>query len=112
MQKSAPSIEEIEELADFLRILGNSVSLSILICLLDQPMCVCELVSALNHRQPLISQHLMQLRKIGIVNSHREGWNQRYFISSAEGNDFLNNFLDAWQSTIKDRCHSDMAENE
>ncbi|NMB54714.1 MAG: helix-turn-helix transcriptional regulator [Leptolinea sp.] len=112
MQRYRTSSKELEELARFLRILSNSLSLGILTYLLKKPMCVCELVTALGHRQPCISQHLIQLRKLGIVKSQRDGWNQRYFISSKEISDFMSYLISEWQSNGNDLCQIEDCENE
>jgi len=43
-----------------------------------QEACVCHIEAALGLRQASISQHLMELRKIGLVSSHRIRRNMYY----------------------------------
>lgn len=82
MQSKEPIFSNINDLAGFLRLIGNPLRLQILFYLLKEPCCVCELAEKLEQRQPCISQHLMLLRKMGMVNSCHEGWKRSYYLSS------------------------------
>jgi len=61
-------------------------------------LCVCELTHALGVSQPMISRHLAQLRRDGLVSDHRQGlwvyyrlhdalpaWARRVLAATAEG---------------------------
>ena len=51
--------------------------------------CVCHLETMLGYRQAYISQHLMALRKAGVVVSRREGRNVFYRLANPDLPDFL-----------------------
>ena len=55
------------------RTLGQPARLKILLALGAGEACVCHLESQMGLRQAYISQHLMALRKAGIVTDRREG---------------------------------------
>ncbi|MEJ5314525.1 helix-turn-helix transcriptional regulator [Anaerolinea thermophila] len=100
MELNLSSTRDIADLARFLQMIGNPLRLEILFCLLEQPCCVCELSSKLNHRQPCISQHLMRLRQAGLVNAKREGWKKYYFIPSPGVKKYLLCLQENWQGGL------------
>jgi DNA-binding transcriptional ArsR family regulator len=60
-------------LAEIFRLLGQPIRIQILLTIGDQEVCVCHLEAVLGHRQAVISQHLMVLRKTGLVTARRNG---------------------------------------
>jgi DNA-binding transcriptional ArsR family regulator len=60
-------------LARLLRTIGQPARLKILLALGAGEACVCHLESLLGMRQAYISQHLMALRRAGVVRHRREG---------------------------------------
>lgn len=60
-------------LARLLRTIGQPTRLKILLALGSGEACVCHLESLLGMRQAYISQHLMALRRAGVVRDRREG---------------------------------------
>jgi DNA-binding transcriptional ArsR family regulator len=60
-------------LARLLRTIGQPTRLKILLALGAGEACVCHLESLLGMRQAYISQHLMALRRAGVVRDRREG---------------------------------------
>lgn len=60
-------------LARLLRTIGQPARLKILLALGSGEACVCHLESFLGMRQAYISQHLMALRRAGVVADRREG---------------------------------------
>jgi len=58
--------------------LMHPVRLAILDELRGGEQCVCHLEAALGYRQSYISQQLMILREVGLVQNIREGWNIFY----------------------------------
>jgi DNA-binding transcriptional ArsR family regulator len=64
--------------------LGHPARLAIVQLLADDEACVCHLSAALSLSQPKISQHLMSLRKAGLVRSRREGKNIFYRLTEPE----------------------------
>ena len=61
-----------------MRGIGQPTRLEIILAIGSGEACVCHLEAMLGQRQAYISQHLMSLRKIGIVRSRREGRNIFY----------------------------------
>lgn len=71
--------ERIEEqVSHLLALIGQQVRVQILTIIGVREACVCHLEAALGCRQASISQHLMVLRKAGLVTTHREGRNIFY----------------------------------
>lgn len=71
--------ERIEEqVSHILALIGQPVRVQILAITGVREACVCHLEAALGCRQASISQHLMVLRKAGLVTAHREGRNIFY----------------------------------
>lgn len=59
---------------NFYKCLGNETRLRCLLLLLvREQVCVCDLADSLEVSQPMISRHLAQLRACNLVSDHREG---------------------------------------
>jgi ArsR family transcriptional regulator, arsenate/arsenite/antimonite-responsive transcriptional repressor len=77
-------LNDIEQAASLLKLLGDKTRLTMLRVLLEQDCCVCEFVEIFQASQPAISQHLRKLRDAGLVKETRRGqWmiyslNQQY----------------------------------
>lgn len=63
-------------------LLSQPARIQILMVISEQPACVCHLEAALGLRQASISQHLMMLRKSGLVKTQREGRNIYYSLTN------------------------------
>ena len=59
--------------AALFRQLGKPFRLRILLAIGEGEVCVCHLETVLGKRQAYISQHLMALRKAGLLKTRREG---------------------------------------
>lgn len=66
-------IDDISETASLLKLLGDKTRLTILSCLKERELCVCELVDLLKISQPAMSQHLKKLRLAGIIRERKQG---------------------------------------
>ncbi|MGB3698859.1 MAG: metalloregulator ArsR/SmtB family transcription factor [Gordonia sp. (in: high G+C Gram-positive bacteria)] len=73
-----PSHEAASEL---LRALASPARVSIVMALRDRPMCVHELVDALDLHQPQVSQHLRVLKRSGVVIGSRRGREVEYSLA-------------------------------
>jgi DNA-binding transcriptional ArsR family regulator len=60
-------------IANLFQTLGVSPRLEILLAIGEGEACVCHLEAALGYRQAYISQHLMALREVNLLDSRREG---------------------------------------
>ena len=63
-----------------LKALAHPARLSILNALRDDEECVCHLTALLHHRQAYVSQHLMFLRQVGLIEDRKEGLRVYYRI--------------------------------
>lgn len=70
-----------ERMALVLKTMGHPVRLRILEMLRHGEACVCHLEAALGKRQAYISQHLMTLREVGLVQSRKVGLQVYYQIA-------------------------------
>jgi len=79
---SSGAIEK--QLSAILSSISQPARLQIIMVIAEQEACVCHLETALGLRQASISQHLMALRKIGLVRAHRVGRNMFYQLNKPE----------------------------
>src|SRR5574340_1335298 len=75
-----------EIIARPLQAIGSPQRIAILLAIGEGEACVCHLETALGWRQAYISQHLMALRKGGVLADRREG---RYVFYRLADNRFL-----------------------
>lgn len=66
------------EISRLFSTIGQPVRIQILAIIQREPACVCHFEAVLGLRQASISQHLMLLRKAGLVATQREGRNIFY----------------------------------
>ncbi|MBM3151287.1 MAG: winged helix-turn-helix transcriptional regulator [Chloroflexi bacterium] len=67
------NISPIETISQLLQTLAQPARLQILLAIGETETCVCHLEAALGWRQAYLSQHLMALRKAGLLESRRAG---------------------------------------
>ncbi len=73
-----------ESLSETFRMLGQPIRLQIILIIAKDRACVCHLEAVLGIRQAVISQHLIVLRKAGLVATQREGRHIYYLLSHPE----------------------------
>jgi len=71
-------MSNIDKVSGLLQAIGPAPRLRILLAIGGGKPCVCHLEAAFGWRQAYLSQHLMALRKAGIVATSREGRNVHY----------------------------------
>lgn len=71
--KNSAEEKNIAKAYDFLRAIVDPNRLKILCVLQSGEKCVCEIVTAVELSDKLVSHHLKQLKKIGILDDRREG---------------------------------------
>ncbi len=71
-------------ISSLLRVLGHPMRIRILLEIGSGEACVCHLKAQLGIRQAYLSQHLMALRKEGILQTNREGRFIYYRIANQE----------------------------
>ena len=74
-------MEQYDSQAKLFKALMHPVRLAILDILRGGEECVCHMEATLGYRQAYISQHLMLLREVGLVEDRRDGWNIFYRVS-------------------------------
>lgn len=75
------NISPVEQVAALLQTIGQESRLQILLAIGESEPCVCHLEATFGWRQAYLSQHLMALRKAGIVVTSRHGRNIHYRLS-------------------------------
>jgi len=70
-----------DQQAKIFQAMAHPVRLQILAKLALKPLCVCELIQATGRRQAYISQHLLLLRRVGLVHYNRQGLNVYYSLN-------------------------------
>jgi len=78
-----------DSLAEIFRILGQPVRLLIVMILGQDRACVCHIEAVTGIRQAAISQHLIVLRKAGLVVTQREGRHIYYRLAQPEWYDVV-----------------------
>ncbi len=72
------NISIIEPVSDLFQVIGPAPRLQLLLAIGEADPCVCHLEATFQWRQAYLSQHLMALRKAGILVSSRDGRNIHY----------------------------------
>jgi DNA-binding transcriptional ArsR family regulator len=89
--------KEQNELGTIAKVLGHPARIAILQYLLKTQACICgDLVEEIGLAQPTISQHLKELKKIGIIQGNIEGTSVCYCINDdkwLEIQDLFGNFF-------------------
>lgn len=75
------NISTIEPVSNLFQAIGSTPRLQILLAIGEGEPCVCHLEATFGWRQAYLSQHLMALRKAGILITSRQGRNIHYRIS-------------------------------
>ncbi|WP_448852255.1 ArsR/SmtB family transcription factor [Corynebacterium sp. 335C] len=78
---AAPDPRRLESAASLLACLAAPRRLAIVSLLAEGPMCVHELVDAMDANQPLVSQHLRVLKRAGVVDVRRRGRESVYSLA-------------------------------
>jgi len=78
----ATNISSVEEVAFLLQTIGQPARLQILLAIGQGETCVCHLETTFGWRQAYLSQHLMALRKAGVLLARRQGRYIHYRMAS------------------------------
>ncbi len=74
--------EKIRLASEGLRAIAHELRLAVLCLLLERPMCVRELMEATGASQSNLSQHLMRMRMMGILESEKQGQHVFYRLAN------------------------------
>ena len=78
-----PEEEELYDLAELFKVVGDSTRIRILFVLFEAEVCVCDLAETLHMTQSAISHQLRILKQSKLVKSRREG--KSVFYSLTDG---------------------------
>lgn len=73
VRKNMPDEDELYDLSDFFKVLGDSTRAKIMWALDESEMCVCDLAVLLNMTKSAISHQLHSLRQANLVKYRKEG---------------------------------------
>ena len=90
-------------LASIAKVLGHPARISILQNIIKQNTCICgDLVTEIGLAQATISQHLKELKNIGIIKGNIEGTKVCYCINTAKWKEIKTLFNQLFNSTEQD----------
>lgn len=78
-----PEQEELQNLAEFFRVFGDSTRIRILYALSQSELCVCDIASLLGMGQSAISHQLRILKQMRLVKFRREGKSVLYSLADS-----------------------------
>ncbi|ARV07753.1 transcriptional regulator [Polaribacter sp. SA4-10] len=106
LTKSEIFTEEQNEIAAIAKVLGHPARIAILDFLIKLKSCVCgDLVKDIGLAQPTISQHLKELKKVGLIKGTIDGTSVCYCIDQENWDkvkNILSQFLD--KSSVENCC--------
>ena len=73
VEDNLPPEEEMQDLAEFFKVFGDSTRLKIMLALLCREMCVYDIAALLSMSQSAISHQLRILKQMDLVKNRREG---------------------------------------
>jgi DNA-binding transcriptional ArsR family regulator len=91
-----------EREAELFQALGHPIRLELLDRLAQGPRCACELESDFALDQSTISRHLIILKRVGLVQAHREGARVIYTVSDRR----IERIRELARSLIADRAQA------
>ncbi len=81
----------INQISDLLREISAPSRMRILLAVGKEEVCVCHLEATLGMRQAYLSQHLMALRKAGVLITNRDGRFINYRLANPRTLDLIQN---------------------
>jgi ArsR family transcriptional regulator len=81
VKKKMPEDNDLYDLSDFFKVLGDSTRSKIIWALDEHEMCVCDLAVLLGMTKSAISHQLRSLREANLVINRREGKNMFYSLA-------------------------------
>jgi len=83
MEDTISQVQPFEAQAQIFKVLTHPARIAVLEILRDGEHCVCHMEAHLGLRQAYISQQLAVLRKGGLIQDRRDGWNIFYRVVDA-----------------------------
>lgn len=99
--KSEIFTDEQNRLALMFKVFGNPARIAILQYIINQKACICnDLVDELGLAQATISQHLKELKTLGIIQGTIEGKSVCYCIDEKVWNDVQNDLIEFFKQDV------------
>ena len=95
-------LDELDEVSQTLKLLGDKTRLTIMKLLENQECCVCELVEIFKTSQPSVSQHLRKLKDAGLVKENRKG---QWIFYSANPNSMQHELIQSLIAFVPSQDH-------
>ena len=103
LTKSEIFTEEQNQIAKIAKVLGHPARIAILDFLIKSKSCVCgDLVKEIGLAQPTISQHLKELKNVGIIKGSIEGTSVCYCINEEKWAEIETLFTSFLSQKLKD----------
>ncbi len=100
VKKKMPDENELYDLSDFFKVLGDSTRAKIIWALDESEMCVCDLAMLLGMTKSAISHQLSSLRQANLVRNRREGKNVFYSLVD----DHVKQIFEMGLEHIREKC--------
>ena len=106
LTKSEIFTSEQNQISAIAKVLGHPARIAILQFLFSKSSCICgDLVSEIGLAQPTISQHLKELKNLGIIQGEIEGTKVCYCIDSRRWKEIQELFIEFLDSPlVKNDC--------
>ncbi|QNM84166.1 winged helix-turn-helix transcriptional regulator [Polaribacter pectinis] len=105
LTKSEIYTEEQNKIAAIAKVLGHPARIAILEFLIKLQSCVCgDLVKEIGLAQPTISQHLKELKKVGIIKGTIEGTSVCYCIHQENWSKIKNTLNKFLNQNLNENC--------
>jgi DNA-binding transcriptional ArsR family regulator len=106
LTKTENFTKEELELAKMFKVLGHPARIAILNSIIKANACVCgDMVSELGLAQSTVSQHLKELKSVGLIKGSIEGVSMCYCIDIQRLNNLKNEIVDMFNSAnCEDDC--------
>ena len=89
VKDNMPAFDDIMDLSDFFKIMGDSTRLQLLMSLQQSEMCVSDLANVLNMTKSAVSHQLKTLRVSKLIKSRKEGKTVIYSLDDAHVHEVL-----------------------
>jgi ArsR family transcriptional regulator, lead/cadmium/zinc/bismuth-responsive transcriptional repressor len=90
LREKIPVEEEMQDLAEFIKVFGDPTRLSILFFLREKDLCVHDLSLLTGMQQTAVSHQLKVLRQMRLVKYHKEGRMAVYSLNDSHISQILN----------------------
>ena len=92
-QKDIKKFDSIIDTVDFFKLLGNTTRIKILLILIKNELCVCDIAESISLSIPATSQQLKSLRTANLLKQRNEGKTVYYSYKSDETKDKIKNLI-------------------